>query len=63
MDIKDIMENGMVFKGCSDTPNKTEEKIKTKAKKASYIRDQHNSGSAKMKATVRKKRAGRNKKK
>ncbi|MCD7936315.1 MAG: hypothetical protein LUG98_05605, partial [Tannerellaceae bacterium] len=61
MDIKDIMENGMVFKGAKN-PAPQEEKVKTKAKKTSYVRGQHNSGSTKMKAAILKKRAGRNKK-
>lgn len=51
----------MVFKG-SGNPAPKEEKVKTKAKKTSYVRGQHNSGAAKMKAGIRKKRAGRNKK-
>ena len=41
---------------------KEEEKVKTKAKKATYIRGQHGSGAAKMKADIRKKRASRHKK-
>jgi hypothetical protein len=39
-----------------------DEKVKTKAKKATYIRGQHGSGAAKMKADIRKKRANRHKK-
>ena len=38
-----------------------EEKVKTKAKKKSYITGLHGSGSAKMKADIRKKRANRHK--
>ena len=41
---------------------KEEEKVKTKAKKATYIRGQHGSGAAKMKADIRRKRANRHKK-
>ena len=52
---------GIVFKGKKDKP-KEEEKVKTKAKKATYIRGQHGSGAAKMKADIRKKRASRHKK-
>ena len=44
---------GIVFKGKKDKP-KEEEKVKTKAKKATYIRGQHGSGAAKMKADIRK---------
>ena len=53
MSIEDAVMGGIVFKG---------EKVKTKAKKATYIRGQHGSGAAKMKADIRKKRANRHKK-
>lgn len=56
--LDDILINGMVFKGKSDKPKDTN-KIKTKAKKKSYITGHHNSASAKMKADIRKKRANR----
>jgi len=60
-DIQEIMRNGITFKG-GDTEEKREErKVKTKAKKATYIRGQHGSGSSKMKAEIRKKRANRHK--
>ena len=52
---------GRVFKGKKDKPQE-DEKVKTKAKKATYIRGQHGSGAAKMKADIRKKRANRHKK-
>ena len=41
---------------------KNEKKIKTKAKKTTYIKGAHGSGSAKMKAEYRRRRANRNKK-
>ncbi len=63
MDIHDVIRNGMVFKGAKPEDTNKEEKVKTKAKKASYVRGQHNSGSAKMKAAIRKKRSARSKKK
>ena len=56
MSIEEAIMGGIVFKG------KEEEKVKTKAKKATYIRGQHGSGAAKMKADIRKKRASRHKK-
>ena len=59
MSIEDAIMGGIVFKGKKD---KEEEKVKTKAKKATYIRGQHGSGAAKMKADIRKKRANRHKK-
>ena len=61
MSIEDAIMGGIVFKGKKDKP-KEEEKVKTKAKKATYIRGQHGSGAAKMKADIRKKRANRHKK-
>lgn len=63
MNIEEILRQGMIFKEAKEESSKEEGKVKTKAKKASYIRGQHNSGAAKMKASIRKKRAKRNKKK
>ena len=59
MSIEEAMMGGIVFKGKKDKP-KEENKIKTKAKKKTYITGQH--GSAKMKAEIRRKRANRHKK-
>ena len=52
MSIEEAIMGGIVFKGKKDKP-KEEEKVKTKAKKATYIRGQHGSGAAKMKADIR----------
>ena len=52
---------GLVFKGKKEKPVQDENKVKTKAKKATYIRGQHGSGAAKMKADIRRKRANRRK--
>ena len=60
MDIEKIMTEGVVFKKASG-PKPTEEKIKTKAKKKTYITGLHGAGAAKMKAEIRKKRANRHK--
>ncbi len=60
MKLEDVIREGLVFKGKKDKPQ-TEEKVKTKAKKATYIRGTHGSGAAKMKADIRKKRAARRK--
>ena len=57
MDIEKAITEGIVFKG------KQEDKVKTKAKKKSYITGLHGSGAAKMKAEFRKKRANRHKNK
>lgn len=61
MSIEEAMTRGIVFKG--KEPDKKDEgkKVKTKAKKATYIKGLHGSGAAKMKAAIRKKRAGRHK--
>lgn len=56
MSIEEAMMGGIVFKGKKERP-KGDEKVKTKAKKATYIRGLHGSGAAKMKADIRKKRA------
>lgn len=59
MSLEDAMMGGIVFKGKKDGPKQDEKKVKTKAKKATYIKGLHGSGAAKMKAEIRKKRAGR----
>ena len=61
MDITKAMTEGIVFKGKSKTGAQNEDKVKTKAKKKTYITGLHGSGSAKMKADIRKKRANRHK--
>lgn len=61
MDIEKAITEGIVFKGSKLPNGKKEEKIKTKAKKKTYITGLHGSGSAKMKAEFRKKRANRHK--
>lgn len=64
MDFEKILTNGIVFKGSKlSSGKKKEEKIKTKAKKKSYITGLHGSGSAKMKAEYRRSRANRHKNK
>ena len=62
MSLEDAMMGGIVFKGKKDGPKKEEDKVKTKAKKTTYIKGTHRSGAAKMKAEIRRKRAGRHKK-
>lgn len=62
MDIEHILEHGAVFRKSSSGANNNQEgKVKTKAKKTSYIKGAHGSDSAKMKAEYRKKRANRHK--
>ena len=61
MSIEEAMIGGIVFKGKKENP-KEDNKIKTKAKKKTYITGQHGSGAAKMKAEIRRKRANRHKK-
>jgi hypothetical protein len=63
MRIEDVIVEGLVFKGKKDGPRKDENKVKTKAKKATYIHGTHGSGAAKMKADIRRKRANRHKNK
>ena len=59
-EIEKAMTGGIVFKGRKERP-KEEPKIKTKAKKKTYITGLHGSGAAKMKAEIRRKRANRHK--
>lgn len=56
-----IMGGGSVFRGAPKKARSNEPKVKTKAKKKSYITGAHGSGSAKMKADIRRKRANRHK--
>ena len=60
MDVEKIMTEGVVFKKASG-PQPKEDKVKTKAKKKTYITGLHGSGAAKMKAEIRRKRANRHK--
>ena len=60
MDVEKILTEGVVFKKAAG-PKTKEDKVKTKAKKKTYITGLHGSGAAKMKAEIRKKRANRHK--
>lgn len=60
-DIDKVISGGIVFRGGGKPKKNTEEKVKTKAKKKAYITGSHGSGSAKMKAEIRRKRANRHK--
>lgn len=61
MSLEDAIMGGIVFKGKKEAPKNEEKKVKTKAKKATYIKGQHGSASSKMKAEIRRKRANRHK--
>ena len=54
------MTEGIVFRGASEK-SQSKERVKTKAKKKSYVTGAHSSGSAKMKAEYRRRRAARHK--
>jgi hypothetical protein len=58
-DLENVLLNGIVFKKKKEQSN--EKKVRTKAKKATYIHGLHGSGSAKMKAEYRRRRANRHK--
>jgi hypothetical protein len=61
-DIDAVILGGITFKGGGKGNKKKEDpKVKTKAKKKQYITGAHGSGSAKMKADIRRKRANRHK--
>jgi hypothetical protein len=59
MDIDEIIESGMVFRGAPKGSSNGEGKVKTKAKKKKYITGAHGSGSARQKAKYREQRANR----
>lgn len=62
-DIDAVILGGITFRGGPKRDKAPQDtKVKTKAKKKKYITGAHGSGSAKMKADIRKKRANRNKK-
>lgn len=61
MDIEKILTEGIVFKGAKSPTTEKKEKVKTKAKKKTYITGLHNSGAAKMKAEIRRRMANRHK--
>ena len=64
-DIDAVILGGITFKGNKKgqgaRDKEQEPKVKTKAKKKQYITGAHGSGSAKMKADIRRKRANRHK--
>lgn len=60
-EIHAAITTGIVFKGAKFKKKPDENKVKTKARKKTYITGLHGSGSAKMKAEIRRKRANRHK--
>jgi len=58
MAIEEEIIHGVVFRG-NKPKAQNSNKVKTKAKKKSYITGAHGSASAKMKADIRKRRANR----
>ncbi|MBR1733478.1 MAG: hypothetical protein IJ729_07075 [Alloprevotella sp.] len=60
-EIRRAMTAGIVFSGDKLRPKRDEPKVKTKAKKKSYITGAHGSGAAKKKAAIRQQRANRHK--
>ncbi len=56
------MTGGLVFKKAGTPRKEDPSKVKTKAKKKTYITGLHGSGAAKMKAEIRQRRANRHKK-
>lgn len=60
-EITRAMTAGIVFRGSKLSVKPAERKVKTKAKKKGYKTGQHGSGSAKMKAEIRVRRANRHK--
>lgn len=61
-EIHQAMTAGITFKGAKLKKAPTGTKVKTKAKKKTYITGLHGSGAAKKKAEIRERRANRHKK-
>ena len=61
-EIERAITTGIVFSGEKLRASNSNGKVKTKAKKKSYITGAHGSSSAKKKADIRQRRANRNKK-
>lgn len=61
-EIERAITTGIVFSGEKLHASNSNGKVKTKAKKKSYITGAHGSASAKKKADIRQRRANRNKK-
>lgn len=61
-ELQHAREHGIAFKPKKESPNPNQDKVRTKAKKKTYITGLHGSGSAKMKADIRRRRANRHKK-
>ena len=59
-EITQAITMGITFKGAK-LRKPVEEKVKTKAKKKTYITGLHGSGAAKKKADIRRRRANRHK--
>lgn len=60
-DIEKVIFEGVVFKPGKSGEGQKKDKVQTKAKKKAYKTGAHGSGSAKMKAEYRRRRANRNK--
>ena len=61
-DIDNVIMGGITFRGASKSAKRDDgNKVKTKAKKKSYITGAHGSASAKKKADIRRARANRHK--
>ena len=60
-EFQQAITTGIVFKGSKLSKKSGEAKVKTKAKKKTYITGLHGSGAAKKKADIRRRRANRHK--
>ena len=62
-EMQKAIQGGITFKGAKLKGPAKEEKVKTKAKKKTYITGTHGSASARHKAEIRQRRANRHKNK
>lgn len=61
-ELQHAREQGIAFKPKKESTGSAQDKVRTKAKKKTYITGLHGSGAAKMKADIRRRRANRHKK-
>jgi hypothetical protein len=61
-EVQDVILSGLVFRKAPAAKPSGSNKVKTKAKKKSYITGLHGSGAARKKAQIRERRANRHKK-
>ncbi|MBR6926332.1 MAG: hypothetical protein IKH52_03895 [Bacteroidaceae bacterium] len=60
-EVRQAIQEGIIFRKGPSEPTEKSNRVKTKAKKKSYITGAHGSASARKKAAIRQARSNRNK--